>query len=233
MSKLSPEQWDIICYVEEYWRTNGSFPSEGDIGNELGFSTAKVKENLYTELVKKHITVRGIDWDKDTPDSSPSSQRRTGKTRRLSDIQLAVANTLLNPMDRRPVSAKLEALGVTTATYAGWKKSSTFMRYMEAQSEMLYGEYTPDVSAKLTSLAAAGDMKAIKLFMEVSGRWRGTQSGETDNVKLVVVRLVEVIQKHVKDPLILQAIAEDIQAITNPASINVKPVRGEIVGEHA
>lgn len=228
--KLEPDQWDIICFVEQYWRENSSFPSEGEIGAELGFSSVKVRDNLYTDIVKKHLDVRGIDWEKDKPTEGEANQKRAGKARRLSDIQLAVANTLLNPVDRRPTNVKLESLGVTSATYAGWKKSKTFMAYMEEQSEMLYNEFTPDVNSKLTSLAAAGDMKAMKLFMEVSGRWRGTQGEDPSNVKLMVVKLIEVIQRHVKDPATLQAIAADIQMITTGQSI---PVRGELIGGNA
>lgn len=219
--KLTGEQWDIICFAEQYWRENGFFPSFSEIAMEVKLPPGRVEELVFDPTTKKHLEIRGINWEIDRPQSeSSASERRNGRAKRLSDIQLATVSTILNPADRRSISAKLESLGVPAGTYAGWKKSKIFMDYMNSQGNALFGEFMPEMENALVKNAAAGDIKAIKYAFEVSGRYRPNQGEEIVNVKLLMIKLVEVIQRHVKDPRTLQAIAEDIQKIQGGMETN-------------
>jgi hypothetical protein len=212
--KLTGIQWDLICYSEQYWRENGFFPSAGELSLELRITPKQVEEILFDELTKKHLKVRGIDWNIDRPNSdSKASDRRSGRAKRLSDIQIATVSTILNPADKRSVTAKLEALGVSPGTYANWKKSKVFMDYMNSQGESLFGEFMPDMHNSLIGQATKGNVQAIKFAYEVSGRYRPKQGEETANVRMIIIKLIEIIQRHVNDPMVLQAIANDVQAI--------------------
>jgi glycine cleavage system pyridoxal-binding protein P len=69
---------------------------------------------------------------------------------------------------------------------------------------------------------------AIKYFNSLTGRYREKQSAGVEvNVTNVtgsdmLIRVVEIIQTHVKDPATLEAIANDILSLTNPtAPVNV------------
>lgn len=214
MAKLTPPQWDLICFSEQYWRENGFFPSFGELATETGMNPSEVESLIFDPLTKKHLEARGIDWKQDRPQSeSKASERRNGRTKRLSDIQLAAAATILNPADKRSVTAKLESLGVSASTYAGWKKSKVFNDYMTSQGKALFDEFMPDMENSLISKATSGDVRAIKYAFEVSGRHRANQGEELVNVKMLIIRLIEVIQRHVTDPEKLQAIAKEIEAI--------------------
>ncbi len=214
-SKLNPTQWDLICYVEQYWRENGFFPSHGEIKLETHLTGDEIDMMVFgDELVKKHLKIRGIDPDRDRPSSeSRQSKNRKGRAKRLSDIQLATIALILNPADTRSVTDKLESLGVNPGTYAGWKKSKVFTEYMTQQGQSLFGEFMPDMDNALVSRATKGNLQAIKFAYEVSGRYRPQKDQSMQNVGLLLVKIVEVIQKHVRDPLIIQAIAEDVKNV--------------------
>jgi hypothetical protein len=223
MAKLTPPQWDIICYAEQYWRENGFFPSFGEIATETGINPKEVEELVFDSLTKKHLEARGINWNQDRPtseSSSNASEKRNGRAKRLSDIQLAVVSTILNPADKRSVTAKLESLGVAPGTYAGWKKSKIFSDYMTSQGKALFDEFMPDMENALVSRAASGDVRAIKYAFEVNGRYRPQQGDELINVKFLIMQLIEVIQKHVKDPEVLRAIAYEIDGIQKGVNNN-------------
>lgn len=228
--KLTSEQWDIISYAEQYWRENGFFPGFPEIIAETGFTSSEVEDILFDPLTKKHLEIRGIDWNIDRPKSeSSASERRSGRTKRLSDIQIAVVSTILNPADKRSVSAKLESLGVPAGTYAGWKKSKPFMDYMTSQGEALFGEYMPDMHQALLKTATSGDVRAIKFAYEVSGRYRPNQGDDLVNVKMLIIQLIEVIQRHVTDPLTLQKIAQDIKVIQAGVEVNGNDGQAQII----
>lgn len=212
--KLTGEQWDIISFSEQYWRENGFFPSFGEIAIETQLSAREVEEIVFDELTQKHLSARGIDWKIDRPQSeSSASERRSGRMKRLTDIQIATVSTILNPADQRSVSEKLEELGVPATTYANWKKSSVFSDYMKKQGEALFGEFMPDMEQALVKRATAGNIPALKFAFEVSGRYRPNQGEEQANFKMLMIRLIEIIQMHVKDPLTLQNIARDIKQL--------------------
>lgn len=219
--RLTPEQWDIISCSEEFWRGNGYFPSIEELAEDTRLTVKKVEEILFDPIVKKHLEIRGIDWNVNTPPlDSSSGERRKGKEARLSDIQLATAATLLNPLDKRTTKAKLESLGVAYGTYAGWKKNASFRNYMKSQGAALFDEYTPDMENALISQATSGDVRAIKFAFEVSGRYRPQQTEEIADVKLLMIQLIEIIQRHVTDPLTLQNIAQDVQALQQGAIVS-------------
>ena len=212
--RITAEQWDIICFAEQYWRENGFFPTLEELVEETNLPQNQVEDILFDELTKKHLEARGININQTTPPpDSTAASRRTGTRSRLTDIQLATVSTILNPADKRSLSAKLESLGVPAGTYAGWKKSKPFAEYMKSQANALYGEFLPDMEQALIKSAVAGDIKAIKFAYEVSGRYRPQQGEEMMNVKMLIIQLIEVIQRHVHDPLTLQNIAQDIQEL--------------------
>ena len=176
------------------------------------------------QIVKKNFTARSIDIEViDPPNKSNRHAQQfkygRGASKVLSDIQLAAASVVLNPLDRRAISEKLKPLGVSIGQYNQWKKNPSFKRYLEQQGSELFGEHMPEIDAALVSQATSGNTRATKLLYEVSGRYRPGAANDIDNVKLLIIRLTEILQRHIKDPGVLQAIAEEIQDVT---STNIK-----------
>lgn len=211
--KLTELQWDLIGYVEQFWAAHKRFPTMYELKRGLKVSKDNIESALYNELTERHLKARGIDWNVNTPVAEGLDQPE--KTiNKLTKHQMAVAMVMLNPVDQRSTRKKLEALGVSETTYNGWLNNPVFLDFMQTQSEEIFGKAMPLVHTSLAQQAINGDTRATKLFYEVSGRYRGGQQ-ETANVQMLIIRLIEVIQKYVKEPAVLQAIAEEVKEITN------------------
>lgn len=129
----------------------------------------------------------------------------------LTPEQLAVANSILNLADKRSLTKKLQDFGVSAATFGNWKKNPSFNAYLRERSEDALGAAIPDVHLALIDAATNGDTTAIKLFYEITGR-HTPGSRQDVNVQATLVHVIEAVQKHVQDPKVLQAIANDIQS---------------------
>lgn len=231
VAKITAPEWDFVCFVDQFWRENNCFPSQEEIEEGLVISQTEIAFHFESEAVLKHITARGIDptQTKD-PNTTKAKSKRRGQLGRLTDIQLATASLVLNPSDRRSLKEKLDALGVSPATYNGWKKNKVFMDYLSKQGEQLFGENMPEVHNALTTRATQGDIRATKLLYEVTGRWRGVQQDNQGDVKMLLIALIEILQKHVKDPVVLQAIAADIQLAQISVQAGANQINQQQVG---
>lgn len=219
-------QWDIITFCEEFWRANKFFPSIQEIVKGVDQPETQVNIWLNDEVTKKHLDARGINPRKrQLTNKEKEGPLRQRGVNRLSDRQLAAIVTILNPADNRVPEQKLKSLGISVATYNGWKKNEHFVNFMAQQAEELYGEYMPEIANSLITNAVNGDFKSQKFLYEVTGRYRPAENNqEIADVKFLIIRLIEVIQKHVKDPLVIQAIAEEVKQITNPSLGQQNPV---------
>lgn len=208
---FTAHEWDVLCIVEEFWHRHRFFPGLQDISELAGLSEEIVRSALFSENVTRGLEMRGISRDA-TP---PTKKGELGKNQtRLTDKQLAVAMTLLNVADNRSLTTKLESLGVKSTTYHGWTKSKVFMDFMNQQAEEMFGSAMPMAHKALINKVMAGDVRAMKLYYEMTGRWNGQQSQETANVKMIIIRLIEIMQKYISDPIILKAIAEEMKSLS-------------------
>lgn len=220
-AKLTPRQWDLICFVEEFWHEYKAFPRLDVIkGKVFGYSSAEdVEEDIYLPHVRKRLTNRGIDYSVVLRDDDDEYKPDTLKSR-LSPEQLAAISVMLNPFDRRSLTKKLAELGIRESTLNGWMKSKRFSDYFKARSEELFSDGIPIAHSALMEKVADGDMKAIKLFYEVSGRHTGVNKQETANLKLVIARLIEIMQRHC-DTNTMMAITREIGVLMDASQIAI------------
>lgn len=163
--------------------------------NVKGFKNdEEVEVELYSAPVRVRLKNRGVGYEKQLKKSDPEYLNPS----QLSDKQLAVINTLLNPFDRRSQTKKLADLGVSSATLHGWMKDKRFIQYYNDRAEEMFGpEGLPVAHEALMRKVAEGNLGAIKLFYEVSGRHTGVNKQEIANLKLVFARFTEILQRHV------------------------------------
>lgn len=128
----------------------------------------------------------------------------------LSAEQSYLISLLTNPTDKRTLSAKLKAAGVPYNRYRAWLKDPFFKNYLNSLSERMLSDHQGDVLTQLTAKATSGDMRAIQFFLEVTGRHDPRRMAEV-NVQSVLMQIVEVITKHVRNPETLRAIATEMQ----------------------
>lgn len=203
--KLSIEERvaDFNAFIEHYFNQVGKLPSMVRLKAEFPKAgEAKLKADLRIAAVMLEAKGYGI------------AQRQY-----LSPEQIAVANSMLNLADRRSNTKKLNDFGISSAVYANWKKDPAYINYIRQRSEAMLGEAVPDVHLALIESATNGDIAAIKLFYEITGR-HTPGSQQNVNVQSVLLSVIESVQRHVKDPVVLQAIAGDLQIETGERTIS-------------
>lgn len=202
---LSENQVEALTYIEQCYFLHGSMPTDEALSDVIGVGVQTVKSWWKNDSFQLVLRQKGL----------PVDERLTGKRREiLSPEQLAVANKVLNLQDRRSLREKLEESGVTVQKYQVWRRDPTFMEYMKKRAEALYSDGQDSAYMNLMKNVEGGSLDAAKLFFEMTGIYNPKISVEL-NVDAVMVRVIEIIQRRVKDPATLEAIASDIDALVS------------------
>lgn len=199
METLNADEWAILCFIDEQWLRKHEFPAVQKIMKATHLDMNKVVEAISNPLLQKSLDARGIPW-MEVDD-------------RLTEQQVNCINLVMNGSDQRSISMKLKALGINPGTYNGWKRQPHFLKALRDRSEKLYGESLPEIQKSIIDGAIDGDYQKQKLVMAIAGRWDDKKSVESMNIKFVMVKLLEVIQTHVRDPQALQAIAAEFEGL--------------------
>lgn len=201
---MTPSEVLCIVYIEEFWNKHGYFPPFDELKKRgVTDSNALCKKPAFI----KAMTNRGI--------RLPASVEAPVD---LSKEQLAAILTMTDYLDRRNAASKLKLLGITTAQWQGWMRDKSFKDYVH---ELSANNFVDGVHMAQTGLAKKledGDVNAIKYYYEVTGRFSSANnngSANEQNVRMVITKLVEVLQRKIKDPQLLQEIGIDFEIILN------------------
>jgi len=218
-SKLTVEQYQMLLYFEQYYWRRGVLPSYKALVDE----GIELDESEYLEA---YTNIRFIDGlrGRGIPEHLLTDKPGSFTGRILTEQQLTVANVMLDILDKRSRLKKLTELGVSTAEYNGWLRDPVYRSYCLARAEELLDSNQHVAHMSLIDRVQQGDLGAIKYFNQMTGRYRekseaGVQINVANNYgddKLIAV--VEIIQKHVKDPEVLAAIGADILALRGGTS---------------
>lgn len=213
--KLSKEQYNLLLFMEQYYWTKGGLPTY----ELLVRSGIEYPEDLFYETWSNPRFLDGL-RGRGIPEHLLDVERGFFKGRILTEQQLTVANVMLDVLDKRSRLKKLTELGISTSEYNSWLRDPTYRQYCLERAEELLESNQHVAHMSLIDRVSQGDLGAIKYFNSMTGRYRERVSAGVEvNVTNVtgsdmLIKVVEVIQKHVKDPEILSAIGEDILAIT-------------------
>lgn len=185
-------------YIEQVYFQTDKFPSAQQVCKALALSEKEYNAAMRSKDFKQMLSDRGLVM-RDSGDGI------------LTPEQLACANTLLDFADTRSRKKKLSDLGITSQQYQAWLKDPAFQAYCRKRAEDLLPDSMHEVHGALLDTAMRGDVSAMKLYYEMTGRYNPRQDATVD-VQFLLVRVIEAIQKHVTDPAALTAIAEEISA---------------------
>lgn len=205
MKLLNDTEWSVICFIEAYYLKEGTFPPLAKIVEATNEEHVAIVNCLANPIVKQALENRGIEW-------------RPIVNKALNPRQLACIEVLLNLVDDRPVSKKLQALGIAQSTYRGWKKNDAFMDAYRKAARDLYGQSIPELHNTVIKRAIDGDPVMMKTALAISGEWDDKRTVEAMNVQFVLMKVLEVIQKHVQDPSVLDSIAGEFEQVLNPGT---------------
>ena len=205
---------NLVDYIESEYLLHGVIPSVTAISKATFLTVASVEEWLVTDELTAMMKRRGI------------SLVSNG----LSPEMLATANVLLDFSDRRSKSAKLKSLGVTTQQYNAWKSNRYFNAYCTERAEQLLPASMNEAHTALLQNVERGETQSLKLFYEITGR-HNPSAQASFNAEQLVGRIFEIITTRVKDPAILEAIAQDIgnMALQNGSSSSPVAISGELL----
>lgn len=130
----------------------------------------------------------------------------------LSPEQIFAVGVITNPTNRKPLNEKLKQCGIPYSMYRAWLKQPHFMAYITKISEDMLGEHVADVHTKVVERAASGDIQAIKLYYELTGR-HDPQRQQMVDINNIIGLLLEVITRYVPDAIALSKITKDIDVI--------------------
>ncbi|MFF5977063.1 phBC6A51 family helix-turn-helix protein [Streptomyces sp. NPDC012769] len=221
---FEPWQLEVVLFIERVHSTTGGIPTDADIVEHIrftkkirDFSVAQLKEFREDPRFHASMDSRGIP---------------VANTGNLSQRQMAAASVMLNLTDRRSDEKKLRDIGVSTEEYSNWMQNSVFAEYMRQRSEVLINNSVHEAHMGLMRGVRQGNTASIKLYYELSGRYNPNEENQV-NIRMVLGRVVETIQKYVTDPDVLNSLAVElsqiaIEAGSPVANNNNKNVKGEL-----
>lgn len=193
---LNLEEIKVITWIEEWWLRKDTFPPVGAFNDFFpGFSLEK---SLKNEVFLMALSNRGI--------RLPSSDDN------LTNEQLAGIAVIANFRDPRSPTAKLKAVGISWTKWQGWMRNKHFKEFLQDLCGTNFRESLDVAQAGILKGMEKGNSDLIRLYLEMTGEYT-PQSSEVVNLKLVLSRVLETIQIHVKDPNLLRNIASDFEKI--------------------
>lgn len=216
--KLSKEQYDMLLYFEQWYWKRGGLPTYDALKRE----GIELDESFFLETWSNPRFLDGL-RGRGVPEHLLEIERGTFRGKILTEQQLTVANVMLDILDKRSRLKKLTELGISTAEYNSWLRDPVYRAYCLDRAEELLDSNQHVAHLSLIERVSQGDLGAIKYFNSMTGRYREKNAAGVEvNVTNVtgtdmLIRVVEVIQKHVKDPELLAAIGDDILALTTGA----------------
>lgn len=212
----------LITFFEQFWHLYAMLPTERQT-TDIGLCDS----DEYRDIVSSQLFVSSCDA-LGMPDPTPLTLGNPDiSVRSISNIdtlltpeQLAAANTLLDLRDNRSQKKKLQDLNISTTKFEAWLRDTNFQTYIRTKAENMLGDNQHEAHAALLDKVRAGDMKAIQYYNEVTGRYRpvSLNAGQTVDVRAVLIRMLEVLQKHLSDqPMLLAVIADELSTVASPA----------------
>lgn len=200
---LSKFEKDFLNFIEQYWYSRSMFPPDD------------VLEKYASENATTLITLKSIAKQLEKPLANRGIIDRTNASKfsgqRLTDEQLAAVNMVVNYVDKRSLEKKLKALGVSPTKWQGWLKDEVFAKYLRFMTNEMLSVNLHAVNNGLIKAAENGNVRAGQFVYEVTGMYK--KDSPVANIQLLLINIIEVIQKHVHDPQTLQAISKDFELV--------------------
>lgn len=196
----------FITAVEAHYAINGTLPTvqllvnNGAVGSE---SQALAFYKL--PYVQKAFEVLGIKIDHDISILDPK--------------QLAAVQIMFDFNDTRSTAKKLRDLGISGQTWQNWLKDPIFQKFCQDKAENLFTINSHEIDQALFSKARTGQVDAIKLYLQLTGRLQEVTAPKIGNQDshYFLIRIMEAIQEVLADhPDLLRALGAKIRSISNP-----------------
>ena len=128
----------------------------------------------------------------------------------IDERQSLLLSVLTDLTDTRTQAQILRALGIRPSEFQAWLELPEFKKQFHDFTERANGHVKLAVDNALNSMAASGNLAAMKYWDVRSGTFDPDRQKNVD-VMAVLQGTVEILQDLIKDPLLLQEIARRMQ----------------------
>ena len=149
-----------------------------------------------------------------------SLESRGIKTTSNPNLTLRQENFLqayLNPMNLKTPQVLAKQMKISLIELDGWMREKHFANAMSSKAKENLDKFIPMADQALGQMVQQGDMKAITFLNQLTGRFDANKSSGVDIVS-VMMRVQDVILRHVRDPEVKRNIARELIAIANGQS---------------
>lgn len=195
---------NVVSATDTAFRTIGYMPKLNDAFKVF----PKIPKATYARVWKlpefqEALEARGVQVD---PDAG------------LHPLQQAALIAITDFSSTKTLKAKLESVGATLSQHQAWMRNPLYAEAYRVRTEEQFKDAVPTAMNALLSNVEKGDQRAIEKVLEITGRYNPNQR-ELENARVVIVTLVEALQKHVKDPAVMQAILDEVNNKTSVAAL--------------
>lgn len=203
-TSLSTAHESLALRYELYYLRHGSLPTAKDL--------EVLQVDLDRFLAHKPIRDYLINERSIPLDHSP----------KLTTKQLDWINCVTDPSDQRPLTKKLAELGIKMAEVRAWNNNPFYAKVLYERTNKQFGNNRHAVLRSLQLEAMAGNISAIKLYLEMTGDVEATHNQSTVNVNTTTVsvearsllnNILEILQRHL-EPELLMVIVNELEAAT-------------------
>jgi len=207
---LQPAEKALINYYELNWFLRHTVPTVEEVFQHLRKTRPNLKQTTVNYYLGRKPVIaalkkRGIPFEQHTQSE-------------LTGPQQAAAITVMNMMDERSIAEKLDQLGITSSQYYAWLSDPQFKNFLDSLADQNKINVRPAAVAEFTKKINQGDWNAIKFWLETTGELADSNAPQSEQL---LVMFVEIIQKHVKDPQVMIAIAMDLKQAMNNRTLEV------------
>lgn len=186
-----------VAAFDTAYRTLGKLPSVTEVHEYWKRIPVKTYSALFvTPEFHEALRYRGIEWEIDNGLSIEQSMLLL----KLTDIS-----------DSRTLGAKLKDLNIPMPRYQAWMNQPLFKESYRQRTEDQFKDASTLALNKLIQNADRNDQRAIEKILEITGRWNPQQQ-QIEDVKRVVVSVIEAVIRNVHDAELRKAIMDDVQA---------------------
>lgn len=213
---LTATEKELINFYELQWHLRHNVPTVEQVVNYLNSWHQKKNHhhkvthtavNYYLQRgpVVRALRDRGIPFEQHTQND-------------LTQAQVATAITVMNFADTRPLNEKLDQMGINPNQYYAWLNDPQFKNLVENLADQNLRNIKPTAIAEFTKKVNQGDWAAIRYYLDATGTLQDDSQPKSEQLLMMII---EVIQRHVKDPQIMVAIAQDLKNISGNRTLEV------------
>lgn len=210
---LTDEQMEMVFFIERFHAMQGEVPTDSIMHQRFAFEEDQLDAFKSHPLVAKSMAFRGITYPP--------------LTDFLNERQMAAVATMTNFVDKRSDEKKLRDIGITTREWATWMLDENFQRYLTSRSERMLVGAQHEAHLGLIKGMRNGNVASVKLYNEMTGRYNPEADNQV-NVKMLLHSFIEVLQRHIKDPIQLHGIATELATLAsgNIMGMGMGPLSG-------